>query len=91
MPVGQQQHPQAEMHVGLPLAVLGASWVVISGVISRVTIAIAHTRGFIALLITTRTSKYAKILPSRNREDPAWTLPILGCLGAEPYEWVDVS
>ena len=32
---------------------LGGSWVVISGVLSRVAILITHTRGLIALLITT--------------------------------------
>ena len=35
-----------------PQSLLGGSWVVISGVISRVTILITHTRGLIALLIT---------------------------------------
>ena len=34
-------------------AVLGGSWVVISGVISRVTIVVTHFRGLIVLLITT--------------------------------------
>ena len=33
--------------------ILGGSWVVISGVISRVTILITHIRGLITLLITT--------------------------------------
>ena len=33
--------------------VLGGSWVVISGVISRVTTVITHIRGLITLLITT--------------------------------------
>ena len=33
---------------------LGGSWVVISGVISRVTIVISHIRGLITPLITTR-------------------------------------
>ena len=32
---------------------LGGSWVVISGVIRRVTIVITHIRGLITLLITT--------------------------------------
>ena len=36
---------------GIPL--LGGSWVVISGVISKVTIVITHTRGLITILITT--------------------------------------
>ena len=31
----------------------GGSWVVISGVISRVTIVITHIRGLITILITT--------------------------------------
>ena len=33
--------------------ILGGSWVVISGVISKVTIVMTHIRGRIALLITT--------------------------------------
>ena len=32
---------------------LGGSWAAISGVISKVTIAITHIRGFITILITT--------------------------------------
>ena len=39
------------MKVGF--TVLGGSWVVISGVISRVTRLITHIRGLITLLITT--------------------------------------
>ena len=41
--------------VGFKVAgsVLGGSWVVISGVISKVTIAITHIRGLITILITT--------------------------------------
>ena len=35
------------------LSLLGGSWVVIGGVISRVTILINHIKGLIALLITT--------------------------------------
>ena len=35
------------------LTVLGGSWVVISGVISRVSILIAHIRGLVTPLITT--------------------------------------
>ena len=34
-----------------PLALLGGSWVVISGVIIRVTIVITHIRGLITLLL----------------------------------------
>ena len=34
------------------LVVLGGSWVAISRVISKVTIAITHIRGLIAILIT---------------------------------------
>ena len=36
-----------------PRALLGGSWVVISGVISRVTIVITQIRGLITPLITT--------------------------------------
>ena len=42
---------QGDLH-SLP-KLLGGSWVVISGVISRVTILITHIRGLITLLITT--------------------------------------
>ena len=35
------------------LGILGGSWVVISGVISRVTVLITHIRGHITPLITT--------------------------------------
>ena len=35
-------------------ALLGGSWVVISGVISRITIIMTHMRGLRTLLITTR-------------------------------------
>ena len=35
------------------MQVLGGSWVVISGVISKVTIVITHIRGLITILITT--------------------------------------
>ena len=35
------------------MCLLGGSWVVISGVISRVTVIITHIRGLITLLITT--------------------------------------
>ena len=34
-------------------ALLGGSWVVISGDISKVTIVITHSRGLITILITT--------------------------------------
>ena len=40
---------------------LGGSWVVLSGVVIRVTIAITHIKGFISLLITTHEP--------RGRED----------------------
>ena len=38
---------------------LGGSWVVISGVMSRVTIVIAHIRGLITPLITTHDLQVA--------------------------------
>ena len=41
------------LHEGFQLFLLGGSWVVISGVISRVTILITHIRGLISPLITT--------------------------------------
>ena len=43
---------------------LGGSWVVISGVISRVTMHITHIRGLIALLISTHeptSRRYVKM------------------------------
>ena len=46
---------QGDLH-SLP-KLLGGSWVVISGVISRVTILITHIRGLITLLITTLNPK----------------------------------
>ena len=45
--------------LGLGLKLLGGSWVVISGVISRVTIVITHIRGLITLTYNYPwTSKY---------------------------------
>ena len=43
-------------------ALLGGSWVVISGVISRVTIIITHIRGLITLLITTHEPPSTEVL-----------------------------
>ena len=46
--------PEAETALTLKTRILlGGSWVVINGVISRVTILISHIRGIIAPLITT--------------------------------------
>ena len=45
------ESPGPELPVAPPL--LGGSWVVVSGVISRVTTVMSHIRGFITLLITT--------------------------------------
>ena len=52
------------------LALLGGSWVVISGVISRVTILITHIRGLITLLITTHEppSRGCLIVEARKLE-----------------------
>ena len=46
-------------------SLLGGSWAVISGVLSRVTIVIAHIRGLITPLITTHEP------PSESKETPA--------------------
>ena len=43
----------AHCSCSLAVVILGGSWVVISGVISRVTIDITHIRGFITLMLTT--------------------------------------
>ena len=37
----------------MPIHLLGGSWVVVSGVIIRVTIVITHIKGLVTLLITT--------------------------------------
>ena len=44
--------PATRFEIQKGSALLGGSWVVISGGISRVTIVITHIRGFISLLIT---------------------------------------
>ena len=48
----------------LPCVLLGGSWVVISGVISRVTLLITHVRGLITPLITTHEP------PSKSHDHP---------------------
>ena len=52
-------------------AVLGGSWVVISGVISRVTIVITHIGGLITPLITTHEPPSTdRLLPLREQNPP---------------------
>ena len=41
------------LHKGSQDSILGGSWVVISGVISRITMVITYIRGLITVLITT--------------------------------------
>ena len=51
--------------VGAPLAsiaILGGSWVVINGVISRVTILTTYIRGLLAPLITTHEPQYIRLV-----------------------------
>ena len=47
---------------------LGASWVVISGVISKATTVITHIRGLVTVLITTHEP------PSRFGRDGPWPM-----------------
>ena len=42
-----------DRNAGLSSPLLGGSWVVVSGVISKVTIVITHIRGLITILIIT--------------------------------------
>ena len=53
--MGQAARPKGERRTASkrPVLLLGGSWAVISGVISRVTIVITHIRGLITPLITT--------------------------------------
>ena len=46
-----------DKHGRTALMMLGGSWVVINGVISRITIIITHVAGLVTLLITTPKPK----------------------------------
>ena len=52
--------------VGSTLHILGGSWVVISGHISRVTILITHIRGLITPLITTHEPPSTPLKEARS-------------------------
>ena len=58
-----------------PQGLLGGSWVVISGVISRVTIIITPSRGFVAPVITAHEPPSTGVQLQRLSEDsPRWWL-----------------
>ena len=70
-----------------PLIVLGGSWVVISGAISKVTIVIIHIRGLITPFITPHeppSSPYRPPLKGPFQAMPA----TMGCSSwAAPWRW----
>ena len=51
----------------------GGSWVVLSGVISRVTILITHIRGLISLLITTHEPLSGDPIKGHKCKHSTWT------------------
>ena len=62
-------------------SLLGGSWLVISGVISRVTIIITHTRGLITLLITTHEPPSRAFRALKVSGCRAFGFRVLGVLG----------
>ena len=60
-------------------SILGGSWVVIHGAISRVTILLTHIRGLITPLITTREPPSINYIYMGNAKDLYIISPIIDC------------
>ena len=67
-------HPPHD--VSAPSPILGGSWVVITGVIIRVTILISHVRGLITPLITTHEPPSTRIILSKDSKELGLAEPL---------------